>query len=177
MEKVESGGWSVESRLATLPANSTSYQTSGLGNAPEMTYKVFAVHDGVNSGELSGSLSSGGPLLAPTNLQMAPVGFALIGLTWQDNAADEDGYVVERTTDGSNWSTLATLAAGTTQYTTAFYADAHNLSYRVSAIRGGVLSEAACVTPAPPAAPTNLQFHALDNDHFSLTWTDNASFR
>src|SRR5574341_640810 len=47
---------------------------------------------------------------APTNLEVTPLGQWQIDLTWTDNATNETGYVVQRSTDGgATWSPLASL--------------------------------------------------------------------
>ena len=57
---------------------------------------------------------------APTNLQVSAPNSTAISLTWTDNASGETGYRVERrSTPAGSFSTLATLAANTTNYTDA----------------------------------------------------------
>ena len=58
---------------------------------------------------------------APTNLVITTRTRTSIALTWTDNAANEQGYYVERARDvngaPSNWNRVGTLAANTTAFT------------------------------------------------------------
>lgn len=63
-----------------------------------------------------GAYKASGPT-APTSLSSVAVGSATINLSWTDNSSDETGFKVERSTDGSTWSQIATVGAGVTSYT------------------------------------------------------------
>lgn len=55
---------------------------------------------------------------APSNLSGTVSGSDVI-LSWIDNAGNEDGFKIERGTDGINFSQIATTTANTTAYTDA----------------------------------------------------------
>jgi hypothetical protein len=63
-----------------------------------------------------------------------------IQLNWTDNAINEFGYVVYRSTDGTNFSFLAQTAAGATSYTDPGLTPTTTYFYRVYAVTEGALS-------------------------------------
>ena len=74
---------------------------------------------------------------APTDLEASGVADAgLIVLSWQDNANDEDSYLVERSTEGDSgpWAVIATLPADTTEYSDFSLANGITYWYRVAAV-------------------------------------------
>jgi hypothetical protein len=57
------------------------------------------------------------PPAAPDNLQANAVSVNQIDLTWKDNAADEDGFKIERSSDGGKgFTTIATIGRNITSY-------------------------------------------------------------
>src|SRR5439155_2954727 len=62
---------------------------------------------------LSGSGQSG--IAAPSNLVATAVSATSVNLTWSDNSSNEDNFVVERSSDQTNWSTV-TLPANSFSY-------------------------------------------------------------
>ena len=76
---------------------------------------------------------SGQTPAAPTGLGAAPVGHDQVDLAWIDNATNEEEFLVERSSDGTSWETVANVAADTTSYSdTALSADT-TYYYRVFA--------------------------------------------
>lgn len=59
------------------------------------------------------------PPAAPTNLTFTQRAAAVTGinLSWQDNSNDEDGFIIERSTDGSSYTKIDTVAANVINYT------------------------------------------------------------
>jgi lysophospholipase L1-like esterase len=94
----------------------------------------------------------------PTDLTAAAVSSTRIALAWQDNASDEGGYEVRRSTDGPGgpYSLRATLAAGAASFEDTGLAPETQYCYRVRAEGAGgapdsPLTSAACATtPEPP---------------------------
>jgi len=73
---------------------------------------------------------------APTNLQIIVANDALaITILWEDNADDEESYIVERSTSGAGgpWEVVATLAPDTTNYGEGNLSDGVTYWYRVAA--------------------------------------------
>lgn len=99
----------------------------------------FAVGGGYT---LVGNASCENPPAAPTSLTgTATKGHRTVVLSWIDNAADETGYIVERslTADGG-FSELTTLQANASGYTDATVVKKNTYFYRVRALRGSARS-------------------------------------
>jgi hypothetical protein len=79
------------------------------------------------------AVTAGNPPAAPTSLGATAVSSSQIDLAWTDNAGDEDGFRVERSTDGSNFSQIATTAANVTSYADTGLAASTTYYYRVLA--------------------------------------------
>lgn len=80
-----------------------------------------------------GSGTGGNPPNAPSNLSASTVSSSQIDLSWTDGANDEDGFRVERSNDGSNFSEIATTAANTTSYSDGGLSASTTYHYRVRA--------------------------------------------
>ncbi len=112
-------------------------------------------------------------------------------INWKDNSEDEVNFVIERSSDGSNFTVVAELAANTTSYTdteglipnTTYY-------YRLKAVNEEEVSDYSVVatvqTPPIPTAPAvasapapanNYQYASLSNAALTLTWagSDNTT--
>jgi hypothetical protein len=70
--------------------------------------------------------------VAPSSLAAAISNGAVL-LTWQDNSLNEAGFHVQRSTNGTTWSTIASVAANTTSYTTALPPSGKTYYFRVIA--------------------------------------------
>ena len=114
-----------------------------------------------------------------------------VALTWVDNADNETGFVIQRSTDGVNFSQIGTFAASAGTGSTVATVDATVMpsftavtyTYRVTAINSvghSVFSNtASAVLPALPAAPSNLIAVNGPNKNKArsvvLIWTDNSN--
>lgn len=100
------------------------------------------------------------PPKAPSALTGTAMSDSAIALSWADNADDETGYIVERSVDGTTWTTLtSSLAAGTTSFTDTGLSAATTYHYRVTATNDAGNSapcNVATVTTAPREEPSTL---------------------
>jgi titin len=71
--------------------------------------------------------------VAPSNLAAKVEKNGQVTLSWKDNAANESGFQVERSTDGSVFTVLATTAANTTKYKDTKAQKRQTYYYRVAA--------------------------------------------
>ena len=113
----------------------------------------------------------------PADFTAGRVTPSIVNLEWQDLSAVETGYTLERSPDGSAWSSLTNLAANSTNYidTGAPGTDVH---YRLRADNGATAGDwvaVALITPVPPAAPSNLAAAGTTASSVSLTWQDNSN--
>ena len=83
-----------------------------------------------------GLLLAQSPLAAPTNLMGDALSESAIELSWQDNAADETAYRIERSPFNSlRWEEIASLEADTTRYVDADLPCNTSYFYRARAYR------------------------------------------
>ncbi len=92
----------------------------------------FGFDAGVNFSDNCGGAT---PPAAPTNLTLTPVGGTSMSITlnWTDNATDETGYKVERSTNGTTFTEIASLGANVTTYSDVTVAADVVYYYRVYA--------------------------------------------
>ena len=187
---VNETGYRIESRptsgtawtvLATIAANSKSYNNTGLTPSTGYTYRVSAVAPGgalVSGG--TAAATTFGPTSAPTGLTATPFSSTQINLSWTDTATNETGYrISRRLTAGTVWTDVATLAANSTIYNNMGLTAATGFTYRVSAIApGGALvsaGEVSATTFGPTSAPTGLTATPVSQTQINLSWTDTAT--
>jgi len=182
------GGFKVErstngvnfTQIASLAANVVSYSNTGLAAGTTYTYRVRA-YEGPNHSAFSNTASAttqGAPA-APSNLVATAATSSKINLSWNDNSSNEAGFKLERSTDGVNFTQVATLAANTQSYSNTGLAASTTYTYRIRAYEGTNNSPysnlASATTFAAPAAPTNLTATAVSSSRINLAWTDNAN--
>ena len=116
-----------------------------------------------------------------------------LNLRWNDNSIAETAYVIQRSTDGTTWTAIATVQTpldqpntkGQRLYVDASYSLAEIYKYRVVALNtvgyGGQFmsttvssTSASIVIGTAPAAPTKLTATAALPTTINLAWTDNA---
>ncbi len=76
------------------------------------------------------------PDAAPTGLALTVVDRTDIKLDWTDNATNEDGYKIERSADGENFTVIGTVAADVETYTDEDLDELTKYYYRVRAYKG-----------------------------------------
>jgi len=129
------------------------------------------------------------PPAAPTTLTATLTTGSQITLSWRDNATNETNFVIQRSTDGVNFSQIATAPArnntGTVNFNDTTILPGGNYTYRVAAVNVAGTSafsntSAAVVVPAMPALPTS--FTAANGTNGTgnsrtviLTWTANTT--
>jgi len=70
---------------------------------------------------------------APTNLVVESTRQSSITLAWRDNSINEDGFYIERSTDGKTWARIASLGANTTSFVDSNLARRRTYWYKVQA--------------------------------------------
>lgn len=73
---------------------------------------------------------------APANLSASAVNSTQINLSWTDNASNENGFYVERSTSGGNFIQIATVASNITSYNNTGLTASTNYNFRVRAYNG-----------------------------------------
>ena len=121
------------------------------------------------------------PLAAPSGLAGNSTTTSVIVINWTDNASNEEGFSVERSSNGNGWNGIATTSANASSYYDSGLTIATAYSYRIRAFNFGAYSAfsntaTATTTDNPPAAPSDLVVTAATSTRsISLGWTDNSS--
>ncbi len=164
--------------IATLPANATSYRDGGLTPDVTYTYVVRATKDGgssPNSNSVQVVVATVPPA-APSGADAYPGSSTVASVTWVDNATNEAGFRVERSTDGgASWVVAGTSGINQSGFNDFERPSEQQLCYRVIAFNNAGDSPPSnmdCTTL--PAAPTNLVATPVESGTIELTWTDNS---
>jgi large repetitive protein len=173
------------STVATLAANTASYQDTGLTPSTTYVYAVVAVHP---NGEIATSASvtattSASALIAPTNLAATTYNSNQVDLSWTDNTSSETGYRILRRLTSSTSNTLelvTTIAANSTLYSVTGLNSSTGYTFAVAAVNAaGAVATSGTVTATttanPMIAPTGLSAVAISGTQINLAWTDTSS--
>jgi hypothetical protein len=140
------GGASPWDLVATTSANTASYQDSGRPSEQQVCYRVIAFNAHGDSAPSNSDCTT--PPVGPSNLTAATAAQG-IDLAWADNSAVEDGYEVQRATDGVTFSPVANLPANSTSYHDATAtSNTTTYWYRVRAKKDGGFSDPSNVASA-----------------------------
>lgn len=133
-----SGAFAV---LAATPGpNATSLVDSGLAAGTTYRYRVQAFNQDGNStysNEASATTASATTVAAPSALTATARSASIIDLAWVDNATNETGFEVQRSTNGTSFTTIASVNSNATAYASTGLAKNKLYHYRVRAVRTG----------------------------------------
>jgi titin len=132
------------------------------------------------------------PPVAPDGLELVyealppDPGVPVIHLTWVDQSLDENGFMIQRSTDGGAFADLATVVPNGQAYDDYAVFGAYTYTYRVAAFNANgvsawtdwTLPTASVTVPVdatPPAAPSNLAASNVARTTLTLTWQDNSN--
>ena len=121
------------------------------------------------------------PPNAPSSLGAAAGSSSTINLTWTDASTNEVGFKIEESSNGVDFSQIATVNENTTSYPRTGLSSSTLRYYRVRSYNdagNSAYSNTASATTsaeAIPAAPSGLAVSTVSNTVLSLTWTDNSS--
>lgn len=166
--------------VGMAPADATVYTNYGLAPATEYWYRVRS-YDSLGHSPWSTAVSAttAPPPDAPSNLSAVPLTATTVELTWTDNSNGEQGFKVERSTDGVNFSLSTFVGANATTATVRSLDASTTYWFRVYAYDGSVNSERSstvqATTLALPTPPANLTATALNTTSIRLNWTDTST--
>lgn len=101
-------------------------------------------------------------------------------VTWTDNSADEDGFAVEKSTNGGSFVEIAAAtAANATQFDDGAVQEHDQYAYRVRAFRQATTKlysaySTSATKRAPLMAPDTLVATVIDFNSVKLDWNDNS---
>jgi titin len=170
--------------LATVGAEVVAYADLAVSAGNTYYYRVAAFNlAGASAYSNTASvLIPGITPVAPSDLSATLEDVPLIHLQWADNSADETSFVIELSTDGVNFTLLATVPADTITYNDFAVLGGFTYTYRVAAVNtngssGFAVSNSVLVPPdaTPPAAPSNLSASNVQQTTLTLSWMDNSN--
>lgn len=169
-------------QIVTVLADVKVYSDTGLTAATTYYYRVRSTNtagDSENSNTASATTTQAPPL-APTNLIANPESSTQINLSWSDNANNETGFRIERSTGDGSFTQIATAGANVTSYSNTRLTAGTTYSYRVRAYNAvgnsGYSNTATTATPqVAPSAPSSLSTKAASGTSIQLSWRDNSN--
>jgi hypothetical protein len=176
-EVQRSGSDGVSTVVASLPVNTISYHDAPAAPG-RYWYRIRAKKGGSYSyfSDYADALVASAPPSAPTNVRALATSSSSVAVYWQDMSADEQGFRVERSTDGRvTWTTAGTANWNQSELDEADRTAEQEVCYRVIAFNNAGNSPASnedCTVP--PAAPTELVATAVGSDAIDLSWSDNS---
>jgi titin len=171
--------------VATLPANTASYQNTGLTAATTYVYAVAAVHANGNVATSTSvtAVTPSSVFVAPTNLVATTYNSNQVNLTWTDNTGVETGYRIFKRVTSPTSTTLevvTTIAANSTSYSVTGLNQSTNYTFAVAAVdSAGALATSSTVTATttanPMIAPTGVTAVTFSDTQINLAWTDTTT--
>jgi len=178
----DNANWSL---IAAPAADTVSYVDTPVQASTVYYYRMRA-SNGVGSSGYSPVASVTTPALppaAPGELVATAVSASQINLAWGD-VANETGFEVERSANGTSFTLLATVGAGVTTYSSTGLAASTTYWYRVRAVNSGgasaysnpssAMTQAVVVTAPNP--PTNVAASTSGSRKtVTITWRDGST--
>jgi len=162
---------------ATLPADSTAYSDTGVTAGTQYWYRVRAGNDNVGSPFSNTVTTQTSAPAAPSNAAAMVQSTTAVRVNWTDNASNETGFQIHRSTDGVNYLLLATVGSNVRTFLDSSLSAGTDYWYRVRAVNAvgnSAWSNVAATTTALPAAPTGLGASAVSSSRIDLSWLDNS---
>ncbi len=180
------GSSTTYTEITTVGPNATSYSNAGLSASTLYNYRVRSYNTAGNSGytavaSATTQASTPSTPSAPTALAVTVASSTQLNLTWTDNANNEDGFRIERSTGASTtYSEIATVGANVTSYANTGLTASTQYNYRVRAYNATGNSVYTAVVSATtsttiPSPPTTLSVSVISSSQLNLAWTDNAN--
>lgn len=161
-------------QIGTTGVNVTNFTDTTSVADTTYTYRVRAYNAAADSSPSNTATAATVPN-APSNL-FAYASGPLVYLTWTDHSQVEQGFEIERSTDGVNFDHIVSTAENSTGYTDSGSVANTNYWYRVRAFNAsGPSAYSTIVTVATiPASPSNLTTTPNGGGVVILNWVDNA---
>ncbi len=169
-------------------ANATTFTDTTVTPGKGYWYRVVAVNAKGTAASTAVSMTATGDVatLAPDAVVATAISSTVVNLTWNDNSANESGFLIERCVSTSlgvcsaAFVTLTTTAANIKAYSDATASASTYYVYRVTARNAAgdsapALSGVVQTLAAPANAPSKLALTVKTDTTATLTWQDNSS--
>jgi hypothetical protein len=168
---------------APTTANVTGFSDTTAAPVSTYQYRVYAFNLNGNSAtsNIVEVTTPDVPPAAPTLLVTTAVTSAQVDLEWSDNSGNEDGFVVERSSDaGATWSQVGQTVTNVATFSDATVVPGNSYLYQVYAFNGNGNSAPsnsvqADVPNVAPADPIGLAATLVASTQVDLAWTDNSN--
>ncbi|PRY44060.1 putative secreted protein (Por secretion system target) [Spirosoma oryzae] len=169
-------GWT---KIADLAGTATTYSDPNLTPNVRYFYRIRALNAAGAPGGYSNTADAttpDTPPAAPVRLVITAVIYNQISLQWAAGSANQSGFQLERSPDGSTWTKLAEVAANAMTYVDNTVQPQTRYVYRLRAVNAagasGYSNVVDATTPAgPPASPQNLVATAVSTTQINLSWS------
>ncbi|MBI4826972.1 MAG: DUF2341 domain-containing protein [Nitrospirae bacterium] len=181
VERCSGTGCSDFAEIASVAANTVTYQDTSVCNTTSYSYRVKAYKAAAWDSGYSSTASASTSVPGAPVLSAARISETQINLSWTDNTADETGFKVEKCAGSgcTDFVEIASLAANAVTYNNTGINPATTYVYRVSAYKTAACSwSAASNTPSATtsiSAPSGLTASAVNSTQANLGWTDNTA--
>jgi hypothetical protein len=149
----KANGEEAFTQLVVTEVGTISYRDMTVGANGRYIYRVIAVRAAGDTGpsnEATGYTTPGAPSLAAMQ-----TGADVVSLAWQDNAAYETEYRVERKKGAGPYALVTTLPAGAAAYTDSGLVLGNIYTWKVAAVAAGLHSYAEdSLTTVPASGPS-----------------------
>lgn len=166
------------SRVAVVPADSTSFVDGGFAPETGRLYRIRAVNASGASpyANEAGAVTLALPPTAPSDLAATATSATQIELRWRDTSANEQGFKVEQAKDDGPFVELPNRApANATVFVASALEPGHRYTYRVRAFNSGGDSPYSATATAVTDAPSDFTARALSKSQVALAWRDNKA--
>lgn len=173
--------------VPAIPTGTTRATVDGLQPRKTYDFRVLATNGGLVSTpsatfQATTLASPDEPVGEPYGLAVAQIFHNRITLSWRDNATNETGFRILRSTTATGATTAFMAPANATSWTDTGLPAATTYYYRVQAVRDQLSADpsaqvnARTLTQASaPAAPTQLAASEIALRSLRLTWRDNSA--
>lgn len=171
------GGGEGFSETASLNMNSTSFTDKGLTFDVKYTYRICS-YNHLEKSDYSEKVSVKTIFPQPLDLAVEIINDQSVKLTWVENCAFEDGFIVERKEKGTKFQEIERTEKDKIEFTDKGLLYRNKYTYRIcgfTALNKSDYSGKIVVETIFPI-PANIKVRALDDQSVRLSWEDKCDF-
>jgi PKD repeat protein len=149
------------------------YETAGLYKAV-LSVKDDKLATSIKTIQINPSIS----LTAPINVSVIPYSSTQAKISWQDNSENEDAFLIEKSSDGTNFVFAGNVSKNITSFIASGLTTGNRYYFRIQATNSTSKSSYSQITStilSTPAAPSNLIGWTVSSKEFRINFTDNSN--